>query len=101
MCFTSNLGRKSGVHAPHEPVFYFVCGIRGSQIIVRCLTDGRTVCRDASQFKLTNVVINNTNEPEKSEEIQTPQAVPDLEIPEKGTLPSIPPVPPNTTANAD
>ena len=65
------------------------------------MRDGRTVCRDASQFKLTNAVINNTDEPEKSEEIQTPQAVPDLEIPEKGSPPSVPPVPPNTTANAE
>ena len=93
--------RKNKWSTPHEPVFYVVCGIRGSHITARRVRDGRTVCRDASKFKLTNAVINNTDEPEKSEEIQTPQAVPDLEIPEKGSLPSVPPVPPNTTANAE
>ena len=81
-------------------MFYVVCSIRGSQITARRVTDGRTVCRDASQFKLANAVINTTNEPEKSEEVQTPQAVPDFEIPGKGTPPSAPPVPPDTTANA-
>ena len=78
-----------------------MCGIRGSHITARRVRDGRTVCRDASQFQLTNAVINNTDEPEKSEEIQTPQAIPDLEIPEKGSPPSVPPVPANTTANAE
>ena len=45
--------------------------------------------------------MNTTNEPEKNEEVQTPQAVPDLEIPEKETPPSAPPDPPETTANAE
>ena len=65
------------------------------------MTDRRTVCRDASQFKLANAVINTTDEPEKNEEVQTPQAVPDIEIPEKETPPSAPPDPPDTTANAE
>lgn len=93
--------RKNKWSTPYEPVFYVVCSIRGSQITARRVTDGRTVCRDASQFKLANAVINTTDETEKSEEVQTPQAVPDLEIPEKGTPPSVPPVPPDTTANAE
>ena len=58
------------------------------------MTDGRRVCRDASRFKLANAVINTIDEPEKSVEVQIPQAVPDLQIPEKGTLPSVPPLPP-------
>ena len=93
--------RKNKWSTPHEPVFYVLCGNRGSHITARRVRDGRTVCRDASQFKLTNAVINNTDEPETSEEIQTSQAVPDLEIPEKGSPPSVPPVPTNITANAD
>ena len=79
-------------------MFYVVCSICGSQITARRVTDGRTVCRDASQFKLANAVINITDVPEKSEEAQTPQAVPDLEISEKVYPPS---VPPDTTANAE
>lgn len=90
--------RKNKWSTPYEPVFYVVCNIHGSQITARRVTDGRTVCRDASQFKLANAVINTSDEPEKSEEAQTPQAVPDLEIPEKVNPPS---VPPNTTANAE
>ena len=72
-----------------------------SQVTARRVRDGQTVCRDARQFKLTNAVINNTDEREKSEEIQTPQAVPDLEIQQRGTPPSVTPVPPNTTGSAE
>ena len=34
-------------------------------------------------------------------EVQTPQAVPDLQIPEKGTPPSVPPIPPDTVGNVE
>ena len=61
----------------------------------------QSVCRDASQFKLANAVINTTDEPEKDDEVQTPQAAPDLETPEKETPPSAPPYPSDTTANAE
>ena len=90
--------RKNKWSTPYEPVFYVVCNIHGSQITARRVTDGRTVCRDASQFKLANAVVNSSDEPEKSEEAQTPQAVLDLEIPEKVNPPC---VQPNTTANAE
>ena len=93
--------RKNKWSTPFEPVFYVVCSIRGSQVTARRVTDGRTVCRDASQFKLANAVINTTDEPEKNEKGETPQAVPDIEIPEKTTPPSAPPDPPDTTANAE
>ena len=46
---------------PYEPVFYVVCSIQDSQITARHVTDGRTVCRDASQFKLANAMINTTD----------------------------------------
>ena len=96
--------RQNKWSTPYEPVFYVVCNIRGSQITARRVTDGRTVCRDASRFKLANAVINTIDEPENSVEVQTPQAVPDLQIPEKRTPPSVPPVPPappDTVANAE
>ena len=89
--------RKDKWSTPFEPVFHVVCSIRGFQVTARRVTDGRTVCRDASQFKLANAVINTTDEPEKGE---TPQAVPDIEIPEKKTPPSAPPDPPDTMVNA-
>ena len=53
---------------PYEPVFYIVLGIRGSQITARWIRDGRTVCRDASQFKVTNSVMPTTNDNELTEE---------------------------------
>ena len=53
---------------PYEPVFYVVWGIRGSQITERRTTYGRTVCRDASQFKVTNSVMATTNDNELTEE---------------------------------
>jgi len=93
--------RKNKWSTPYEPVLYVVCSIRGSQVTARRVTDGRTVCRDASQLKLANAAVNATDEPEKSEEVQTPQAIPDIEIPEKGTPPSAPPDPPDTKANVE
>ena len=86
---------------PYEPVFYVVCSIRGSQIRARRVTDGRTVCRDASQFRLANAVINTTDEPKENKEEEKSQAVPDLEIPEKETPPCAPTDLPHTTANAE
>ena len=65
------------------------------------MTDWRPVCQDASQFKLANAVINTTYEPKKNEEVQTPQAVSDVEIPEKETPTSTSPDPPDTTADAE
>ena len=93
--------RKNEWSTSCKPVFYVVCSTRGFQITTRRVTDERTVCKDASQFKLANAVINTTDETEKNEEVQTPQAVRDLEIPEKKTPPSAPPDPPDTTANAE
>ena len=85
----------------YEPVFYIMYNICSSQITARRLTEGRTICQDASQFKLANAGMNTTNETEKSEEVQTPQAVPDLKIPEKETPLRVPPVPPEAMANAE
>ena len=93
--------RKKKWSTPFEPVFYVVCSIRGSQVTVGRVTDGRTVCRDASQFKLANAVINTTDEPEKNEKVETARAVPDIEIPEKETPPSAASDPPDTMANAE
>ena len=66
--------RKNKWRTRYEPVFYVMCSICGSQITARRVTDGRTVCQDASQFKLANAVINTTDEPEKNEEVQTHRA---------------------------
>ena len=73
--------------------------IQGSQITARRVTDGRTVCRHASQFKLANAVINTADELDLREEAPLPQIVPNLEIPEKGTPSSAPPY--QTIANAE
>ena len=64
--------RQNKWSTPYQPVFYVVCNIRGSQITARPVTDGRTVCGDASRFKLANAVINTIDEPENSVEVQTP-----------------------------
>ena len=49
-------------------MFYAVSSVQGSQITARRTTDGRTICRDASQFKLVNTVSNTTDEQEAKEE---------------------------------
>ena len=68
-----------------------MCSIRGSQLTARRGTDGRTVCRNASHLKLASAVINTTDEPDVNEEAQEPQIGQDLEILEKGTIPSVTP----------
>ena len=56
------------------------------------------MCRDVSQFKLANAIINTTDELEKSGEVQTPHSVPDLKIQETEAATS---VSPDKTANAE
>ena len=51
---------------PYERVLYTVYEIRGSQILARRTTDGPTVCRDASEFKLVNYVMGTMNVDELS-----------------------------------
>ena len=77
--------RQNKWSTPYAPVFYVECSIRAPQITARRATDGQTACRDARRFKIANAVMN-----QRSVEVQTPQAVPDLQIPEKGPLPSVP-----------
>ena len=60
--------KKNKWTTPYEPVFYVVREIRGSQITARRITDGRTVCRDASQFKVANSVMETMNDNELTEE---------------------------------
>ena len=100
MCWSSK-PRKKTLSTPYKPVFYVLCSIRGSQVTARRVTDWPPVCRDAIKFKLANAVINATDEPEKNEEVQTPQADPDVEIPEKETPTSTSTDPPDTTATAE
>ena len=47
--------------SPYEPVFYTVIKISGSAITARRITDVREVWRDASQFKLENVLMYQEN----------------------------------------
>ena len=60
--------KKNKWTTPYEPVFYVVHEIRGSQITARRITDGRTVCRDASQFKVATSVMETMNDNELTEE---------------------------------
>ena len=60
--------KKDKWTTPYEPVFYVVRETRGSQITARRITDGRTVCRDASQFKVANSVMGTMNDNELTEE---------------------------------
>ena len=72
---------------PYEPVFYVVCTMNLCFMLCAAFVvpkkNSQTVCRDASRFMLANAVIYTTDKPGKNEELQTPQAVPDLGIPER------------------
>ena len=63
-CVLVRQTKKNKWSTPYEPVFYTVSQIQGSKITARRTTVGRTVCRDASQYKLVNSVINTTDEHE-------------------------------------
>ena len=52
---------------PYEPVFYTVINISGSAITARLITDGQEVRRDASQFKLANVLMYQENADESGQ----------------------------------
>lgn len=45
----------------YEPAFYVITEINGAQIRSRRITDGRKITRDASKYKLANILANNEN----------------------------------------
>ena len=66
--------KKNKWTTAYEPNFYKIYRIDGSSIAARRVTDGRTVYRDASRFKLANSVINGdetevTRETENNKEM--------------------------------
>ena len=64
--------------------------IQGSKITAIRTTAGRIVCRDASQFKLVNTVINTAAEQEAREEATQPIATIDEDERRSETLLNIP-----------
>ena len=54
--------KKNKWSTVYEPIFYTVYDIQGSKITARRTTDGRTICRDASYFKLINAVMDTADE---------------------------------------
>ena len=51
----------------YEPAFYTVIRTDGSSIAARRITDGREVCRDASQFKIANALIQDNASEERDD----------------------------------
>ena len=68
--------RRNKWTTAYEPTFYIITNIAGSQIIARRVTDNRTVCRDASQFKLANSMINTASEVEQDQGTKIERGVP-------------------------
>lgn len=87
--------KKNKWTTPYEPTFYNVVKINGSQITARRVTDGRIICRDASQFKLCNSVINTADD--KQEENAEKRPKPNI----LERMASEVPRPPTTVAEAD
>ena len=58
---------------PYEPSFYTVTEVNGSAVTARRLSDGRTITRDGSKFKIANHLMSfentTTTEAEENEEI--------------------------------
>ena len=68
--------RRNKWTTAYEPTFYIITNIAGSQIIARRVTDNSTVCRDASQFKLANSMINTASEVEQDQGTKIERGVP-------------------------
>ena len=68
--------RRNKWTTAYEPTFFIITNIAGSQIIARRVTDNRTVCRDASQFKLANSMINTASEVEQDQGTRIERGVP-------------------------
>ena len=54
--------KKNKWTTAYEPTFYTVVKVNGSQVTARRVTDGRIVCRDASQYRICNTVINSADD---------------------------------------
>ena len=67
---------------PFEPAFYVVTKIQGSSITIKRIKDGRELCRDASQLKLANSLVETDHDlmlpaVERGEKLQSDQETDD------------------------
>ena len=67
---------------PFEPAFYVVTNIQGSSIAIKRIKDGRELCRDASQLKLANSLVETDHDlmlpaVERGEKLQSDQETDD------------------------
>ena len=56
--------KKRKVETPYEPHIYLVTQVKGSTIYARRLSDGKTICRNASMFKPLKTANRSTNDGE-------------------------------------
>jgi hypothetical protein len=73
--------KKNKWTTAYEPTFYTVVKINGSQVTARRVTDGRIVCRDASQYRLCNTVINSADDFSYENESEIHVTPPEFKVP--------------------
>ena len=56
--------KKRKAETPYQPHIYLVTKVKGSTIYARRLSDGKTICQDASRFKLLKTDTTSTNDEE-------------------------------------
>ena len=56
--------KKRKAETPYEPNIYLVTKVKGSTIYASRLSDGKTICQDASRFKLLKTETRSTNDEE-------------------------------------
>ncbi|XP_028404011.1 uncharacterized protein LOC114526625 [Dendronephthya gigantea] len=65
-----------------EPAFYTITKIQGSSITIRRIKDGRELCRDASQLKLANLLVEADEEYSKQKDEEQDESIGDRETDE-------------------
>jgi len=72
-CVLVEQNKRNKWSLPYEPSFYTVTEVNGSAVTARRLSDGRTITRDGSKFKIANHLMSSENttttEAEENEEI--------------------------------
>lgn len=67
--------KKNKWSTAYEPSFYIVIAVNGSQIQARRVMDGREITRDASKFKLANILAINPDREDTREEEYKPEEI--------------------------
>ena len=74
--------KKRKAETPYEPHIYVVTQVKGSTIIAKRLTDGKSICRDKSKFRRLKSNTSNTDSNERETGTQPQTQIPPAYLPQ-------------------